>query len=425
MIFQNRYVKYGLTAFCTVAAILLFYDTVFGSRGLQRLGSHFISAMDPIVYGAAMAYLLSPIVNFFDRKAKRCSKKPGTKGRPVPLGIRSLSIFLTWAIVSLVLALLGYVLLPELYKSLLQLFYSVEEYYLTISRWIEQLLEMFPSLGLWASDLLDTYYGNLENWFASDLLPQASEFITLISGEVLGVLGVFGELLIGVIVSVYFLATKEAIAGYVCRLVHGLFSQRHVYWILHGAHKADYIFAGFIRGKLLDSLIIGFLCFFGCYLLNMPYTPLVAVTIGITNVIPFFGPFLGAIPCSFLILLADPLKGLYFILFIILLQQFDGNILGPKILGDKTGLSSLWVIFAILVGGSFFGVLGMFLGVPVCACIYNLVNFHIENRLKKNSMPTDVMSYVGTGEQVVQPLQENTAQPEKTSDGEDSDPASR
>ena len=155
------------------------------------------------------------------------------------------------------------------------------------------------------------------------------------------------------------------------------------------------IFSGFIRGKLLDSLIIGILCFIGCSILKFPYTPLISVVVGVTNVIPFFGPFLGAIPSAFLILLVDPLKCLYFVLFVLALQQLDGNVIGPAILGDSTGISSFWVIVSILVGGGFFGVLGMFLGVPAFAALQALVKFLVDRRLQKRGMPTDAASYVG------------------------------
>ena len=173
-----------------------------------------------------------------------------------------------------------------------------------------------------------------------------------------------------------------------------LFTSDRVYWIMRGARKMDFIFSGFVRGKLLDSLIIGILCFIGCSALKFPYTPLVSVIVGVTNVIPFFGPFLGAIPSTFLILLASPIDALYFVLFVLALQQLDGNVIGPKILGDKTGLSSLWVIAAILVGGSFFGVIGMFFGVPVFACVYNVVTFYVESRLSKKDLPVETEAYM-------------------------------
>lgn len=392
MAFKNKYVKWGLTAFCTVGALLLFSDTLFGSHALIRFFAKFLRASQPIIYGAAMAYLLAPCVNFFDQYMGNFSRKSKRK-KMVPLIVRSISILITWAIVAFVLYLFGKVLAPELYKSVLQLVANIETYYNTINRWIRNLLEMNPALETWALQQMDTYYAEIQEWFTRDLLPQATELMTVISGGVVVFLGVVGDLLVGVIVSVYFLASKENCAAYCSRLVHSLFSEEHVYWILRGAHKADTIFAGFVRGKILDSVIIGILCFAGCSILKMPYTPLVSVVVGVTNVIPFFGPFLGAIPCSFLILLVDLKKGFYFILFVLALQQLDGNVIGPKILGDKTGLSSLWVIFAILVGGGFFGIAGMFFAVPVCGCIYSTVNLFTERRLEKKKMPADVGAY--------------------------------
>ena len=394
MAWKNKYVKWGLTAFCTVGAILLFSDTLFGSHTLIRFVKKFFQASQPVIYAAAMAYLLAPLINFFDRHLGKFSKKPGKNGRPVSLGIRSVSIFLTWAITIFVLYLFGKILVPELYKSVLQLTANIENYYNTFMDWIHNLLERNPALEQWVMARIDTYYETIDAWFTRDLLPQATELMTAISGGVLVFLGFVGDLLVGIIVSVYFMASKEGCAAYCSRLVHSLFSEKHVYWILRGTRKVDIVFSGFVRGKILDSAIIGVLCFIGCTALKMPYTSLVSVVVGVTNVIPFFGPFLGAIPSAFLILLVDLKKGFYFILFVLALQQLDGNVIGPKILGDKTGLSSLWVIFAILVGGSFFGVAGMFFAVPVCACFYSAVNLFTESRLKKKSLPTDSFAYL-------------------------------
>ena len=200
--------------------------------------------------------------------------------------------------------------------------------------------------------------------------------------------------LIGIIVSVYLLAAKEKSAARCCKLLYGVLPEDKAAFTVRGFRRVDYIFSGFVRGKLLDSLIIGILCFIGCSILKMPYTPLVSVIVGVTNVIPFFGPFLGAIPCGVLILLADPLKCLYFAIFIFLLQQLDGNVIGPKILGESTGISSLWVIVAILVGGGFGGVLGMFLGVPIFACLQVLVRWLLNTRLQKRNMPLEACAYV-------------------------------
>ena len=397
MALKNKYVKWGLTAFCTVGALLLFSDTLFGSHTLIRFLKKFFQASQPVIYAAAMAYLLAPLVDFFDRLLGRFSKKEGKNGRKVSLAVRSVSIFLTWALTLFVLYLFGKVLVPELYKSVLQLVANVENYYNNFMDYVHNLLERNPTLEQWAMERFDTYYEKLEAWFAQDLLPQATNLMSVISGGVLVFLGFVGDLLVGMIVSIYFMASKEGCAAYCSRLVHGLFCEERVYWILRGTRKMDIVFSGFVRGKILDSAIIGVLCFIGCTALKMPYTSLVSVVVGVTNVIPFFGPFLGAIPCSFLILLVDLKKGFYFILFVLALQQLDGNVIGPKILGDKTGLSSLWVIFAILVGGSFFGVAGMFFAVPVCACFYSAVNLYTESRLKKKNLPTEMFVY-GNGQ---------------------------
>ena len=241
--------------------------------------------------------------------------------------------------------------------------------------------------------LFRSYYKDIQTWLTKEVLPQASTLMTVLSGGVVSTLVFLKNLLVGIIVSVYLLATKELCAAQARKIVHGLFSRENVRWVLLGTRKVDEIFSGFVRGKLLDSLIIGIICFVGCSILKFPYTPLVSVIVGVTNVIPFFGPFLGAIPSTFLIILADPLKGLYFVLFVLALQQLDGNVIGPKILGDKTGLSSLWVIIAILVGGSFFGIPGMFFGVPVCACLYSAASFFIESRLRRKCLPLSTEAY--------------------------------
>lgn len=392
---NNQYVKWGLTAFCTIGALALFHDTMLGSRTLITLFSRLVQAMQPVLYGAAMAYLLAPVINFFDEAVGGLAKKPGIKGRKVSLGVRAVSILLTWVLVLIMLYLIGLVLLPELYRSIVQLIGSIETYYNTILGWMHRLLEINPTLESWVMARMDTYYAGLETWFTRDLLPQATGMLTAISGSLFSFLGVLGDLLVGAIVSVYFLASKESCAAWCRRLVSSLFPDKQVYWILRGVQKMDVVFAGFVRGKLLDSLIIGILCFFGCTLLKMPYTPLVSVVVGVTNVIPFFGPFMGAIPSAFLILLVSPKQCLIFVIFVVVLQQFDGNILGPKILGDATGISSFWVIVAILVGGGFGGVLGMFIGVPVFACVQELVKYLTDRRLRRRNMPTGAYAYVG------------------------------
>ena len=306
-------------------------------------------------------------------------------------------MLLCWLVIWFFFYLLASVLMPELYKSVLQLVDNADNYYRTISGWVIHLLETNPEAANWVAQQMAAYFQDIDKWLTSGVLPQLQTVMTTVSGGVLSVMNFAKNLLVGLIASVYLLATKERCAAYGRKLVYSFFPQEQVELVLRGVRRADLIFSGFVRGKVLDSIIIGILCFVGCSILKFPYTPLVSVFVGVTNVIPFFGPFLGAIPSTFLILLVSPKQALYFVIFVLALQQLDGNVIGPKILGNTTGLSSLWVITAILVGGSFFGIAGMFFGVPVCACLLSLVNFFVDARLRDKGLPVEPGAYAGGG----------------------------
>ena len=390
---HDAYFKIGLAVFGTVAAILLFFDTFFGSKQLPRLWSQFFSAFMPIIYGAFLAYMLAPLINFFERwlffDSLRKARKEGKLSSP---SARICSIMIVWLILSILVYLLLSVLLPELYKSVMQLASNMETYYHTINGWIRMLFERFPETEVWVTDRMADIYAQIET-YVNDMLSQLQSLMAAAGRGMVNVMTFLKNLLIGAIVSIYFLGTKEGCAASARRILYGLFPRETVRWILRAARRVDSIFSGFVRGKLLDSLIIGVLCFIGCSLLDFPYVSIISVFVGVTNIIPFFGPFLGAIPSVFLILLVSPMQALYFTIFVLALQQLDGNIIGPKILGDQTGLSSLWVIIAILVGGSFFGVAGMFFGVPVCACLRYAGAFFVRKRLEDKNLPSDLMAY--------------------------------
>ena len=384
--------------FLTAAAILLFYDTLFGSRSAVAFAGKLFTTLSPVFYGALFAYLLAPVVDFWERHFFRKQvTEAKSQGKFCAHGPRAVSLLLTWLLIGAGLWLLMNLLIPELYRSVVQLVNSLGLYYNTIVGWVSHLLEQFPELESWVTATFADYFTglnkNLIDFLTTKVIPQAQQITFLVSGGIWKVVVLAGDLVVGVIVSMYLLAAKERCAAHCRKLVYGFVPAAGTDWVFRGAEKVDSIFAGFVRGKLLDSLIIGVICFVVCQFLSMPYTPLVSVIVGVTNIIPFFGPFLGAIPSLFLILLVSPLKALYFLLFIICLQQLDGNVIGPRILGDKTGLSGLWVIVAILVGGSFFGVVGMFFGVPVFACLYSFVSFMTRMALKKRGLPEATAVY--------------------------------
>ena len=388
MAWKNRYFHMGLTVFCTVGAILLFYDTLFGSKALQTFFRQFMGAVRPAVYGALMAYLLAPMVNFFERRPHPVEGKPTGKGRSFA-AVRGASILLTWMVICVLLYLLASVLVPELYRSVMQLISNVETYYNTISGWVQHMLESNPDLESWVAAQMDEVYKQATGWLNNELLPQARQLMMAVSGGLLTVVGFLGDLLVGIIVSVYFLATKERCAAYARKVACGLLPREKVYWLVRGTRKVDSIFSGFVRGELLDSLIIGILCFIGCSVLKLPYTPLVSVFVGVTNVIPFFRALPGGYPQHLPHPAGISREGAVLRDLRIRPAAAGWQCDRPKNLGNKTGLSSLWVIVAILVGGSFFGVAGMFFGVPVCACLYNAVNFYVDMRLRRQGLPVE------------------------------------
>ena len=397
---RTQYFKWGLTAFLTVCAVLVFYDTFYQDGTLQGFLSQLASILSPVLYGFAIAYLLTPVMSWLENNIallwKRCFKKELKR----PSGaLRLISILLTEAAVLFLLYLLMSVLIPQLVDSVTTLINNAESYYRNVYRWADSLLDSDNEIAVWIASLITDRYSVGMVFLTEKILPWVQKAVVpLTNGIWSGIRGAVGfafDLIVGLIVSIYLMGMKEKSLARCCKAVYACLSEKKADAVMRGTRRVNAIFSGFVRGKLLDSLIIGILCFICCSLLKLPYTPLVSVVVGVTNVIPFFGPFLGAIPSAFLILLVSPKQCLIFVVFIIVLQQFDGNILGPKILGDATGISSFWVIVAILVGGGFGGVLGMFIGVPVFACVQELVKYLMDRRLRARNMPTEAYAYVG------------------------------
>ena len=395
---KSKYLKWGLTIFLTVCAILVFFDTFYMKGTLQSFFSKLMGILSPVVIGLVMAYLLAPIVNFFEGLIRKgLGKIRGLQGKTIPHAagwLRGVSIFLTWGIVLLLLYLAMSVVIPQLIDSVTMLISNAESYYNTIYGWIADLLEQNPKLDAWVQENMHSLFDNLVDTLSNALLPGAQQMITAVGGGVWSVVNFFMDFLVGIIVSIYMLAMKEQSLARCCKLLYGLLKEEQARWIARGVRRVDGVFSAYIRGNLLDSLIVAILCGIGCAILRLPYAPLVSLIVGITNLIPFFGPFLGAVPSGFLILLVSPKQCLVFVIFIVALQQIDGNIIVPKILGDATGISSFWVVVAILVGGGFGGVMGMFLGVPVCACLSILTKYLVNRRLRRRNMPIEAYHYV-------------------------------
>lgn len=392
---DNRYLHWGVTAFCVIAASMLFYYGIFHMNTLIVGIKTFLQIMAPIIYGVAIAYLLSPIVNFLEKKIvypllKKKNIHLEKRGKRV---LRWISVILSLCLLMVIIYALVMMILPQLIRSIMNIIYSFPYYVQVVEKWLNSIVEKGWDLDDTAIDMLNKYSLQAQEYLTNNILPQMQAMLKNISAGVFDVLTFLKNFLIGAIVSIYVLADKELFVAKSKMIVYAAFPTKWANILIHAMRFTHKTFGGFISGKILDSAIIGVLCYIGTTIMDMPYAILVSVIVGVTNVIPFFGPYLGAIPCILLILLVDPIKSLYFAIFILVLQQFDGNILGPKILGDSTGLSSFMVIVAILIGGGLFGVPGMIVGVPVCAVIYAAVWKIIVHALNDKKMPDKTKDY--------------------------------
>ena len=393
---DRTYINWGMTAFCVVALSLLFY---FAVRNISVFGDFFrklVTILAPFIWGLVICYLLSPLMRFLEERVflplgKRLYRK-NKKGGAAKFA-RVMSILFSEIVLLLLIAALVYLIIPQILSSVQMLVQNSGTYADNVSKWLDGLLKNYPELDSYVGGLFGNINTNVGNWLETRLLPQLGSLITSVSSGVYGFARSIYNLIIGIIVSVYLLADKEGFLAAVKRLSYAVFSVETADKLRQGLNFVDKTFMGFLSGKILDSLIIGIICYIVCSILNMPYTLLVSVIIGVTNIIPFFGPLIGAIPSALIILMVDPSKCLIFIIFIIILQQIDGNIIGPRILGSSTGINGFWVMFAIILGSGLFGFWGMLLGVPVFVVIYTVIQNLIIKKLKKSDLPWKIADY--------------------------------
>ncbi len=394
---NNKYVRWGLTAFLVIAASITFYYFIFHSSNITGGIKMIVGILMPVVFGLVTAYLLTPILNFMEGKVLiplfDKFRIKNTSGRKKV--IRGIGILITAFFFVALIYLLIFMLISQIVPSVQGIITNFDAYANNVSNWITQILEDNPDFGEYISKTLDKFSDQLEDWL-NHLLPGTATLLRTVSLSFINTLDVLWDFVIGFIISIYVLASKEHFAGQAKKILYALFEKDTANKIIRNFRFTHRTFIGFLSGKIIDSIIIGILCFIGTTLMETPYAILISLIIGVTNIIPFFGPFLGAIPSIILIFVVDPMHPLncvYFAIFALALQQFDGNILGPKILGSSTGLTGFWVIFAITLFGGLFGVLGMIVGVPIFAIIYTAIRAVICTRLEKRNLPAETMEY--------------------------------
>lgn len=393
---KDYYYK-GLAVFLTAAMCILFFFVVFRLEELGHYVKMVVNILMPFIYGAVIAYLLTPVckvIQTYLEDKTQLQHRPPEKAKKLKSLFKGISILLSILLFCLIIYALIAMLVPQLVNSVLLLVDAMPGYIQTASIWLEKLVEdnpvMLSYVEQYSTDIMDY----VQNFAKTSLLPNINNIITGVSASLLTMIGVAKNLIIGLIVAVYFLNSRELFCCQARLMTHAIFRDREMTeeekasgkeqkaeWIIRETNVLNEYLGGFVKGKLLDSLIIGLICMIFTAVVKMPYAVLVSVIIGVTNIIPFFGPFIGAIPTALLILMVSPIQCVYFVVFIIVLQQFDGNILGPKILGNTTQLSSFWVLFAILLFGGVFGIVGMIVGVPIFGFVYHLIRDWMHDRL--------------------------------------------
>ena len=390
---KNKYVKEGLMFFAVGCALILTYYVVNNFKVVSEGFARMNDILMPFYIGIVMAYLLCPIYNGTAKVIYRLNKGRFKK----PINDLKLARIIATLISLIVLAVVVggciMMILPDLWESIMGLVLGLPETMSRFIQWLRTNLESNPEAMEFLAGKLDGLTDTIIKWVQEKMVPGAEAVLNNVSVGVIGTVGVIFDFFVALIICVYVLNSKEMFIAQSRKLVLAVFKQERAEKIFELGTLTNETFGGFINGKIIDSIIMGILCFAAMSILGLPLPMLVSVVVGVTNIIPFFGPFIGAVPSGIILLIIEPISALKFALMILVLQQIDGNIIGPKILGKTTKLASFWVMFAIIVSGGLFGFVGMVLGVPVFAIIYTYISRAINGRLKEKEMATDTLLY--------------------------------
>lgn len=380
---DKKYTTIAIYAFIVICFSIVFVNIISKLDAFTGKMSQIMAVFQPFIIGFIIAYLINFILKFYeDRVFKKFIK--GSKK-----SLRGVAVILSYLTASLIFYVFIQFVVPQLVESITGLVNDIPRYLYDMKVILEQTLnetDISPEYMTLINDKLT----EITNW----VLQLVTNLLPIIGGIVMAFASSVWNIILGIIISVYLLVDKEKFFALGKKVVVALFNDKHANIILNLANRTNLTFGKFIGGKIIDSAIIGVLTFIILTIFKMPYSLLISVIIGMTNIIPFFGPFIGAIPSAIIILFISPIKAVWFGVIILVIQQIDGNIIGPKILGDSIGISAFWILFAILVAGKLFGLVGMIIGVPMFALIYSIVKDVIEIRLSKKGLPTDTTEYL-------------------------------
>lgn len=395
-LFIKKYVYAGLTGLAVVGISIVLFFFLQNMEVIRKAAGTMITILMPVIYGGVIAYLLSPLYNWIREHLNRFFTRHGygpNAGSRRAASALAILVSIT-ALIAVVAGLLA-MIIPELVHSITNLLdsFSMSDNFTSFTSIVNTIVPD-DQLVVEINKLYIQFEQNVQDLIQNYITPYIQNIFDYLSIGLVNTFNFLKNIIIGIIIAVYLLASKERFAAQATKLLYCVAGPRTGNVIMHNVRYTHQMFGGFIIGKLLDSAIIGIICGIGMSLIpGMPYVMLISVVVGVTNIIPFFGPFIGAIPSAILILLTSPIHTVYFTIFILVLQQFDGNILGPKILGQSTGLSSFWVLFAILVFGGLFGFVGMIIGVPITAVLLHLLTEGVNRLLNRRGLPLETAAY--------------------------------
>lgn len=382
---DKKYNTIAVYAFIVVSLSIIFYNVISKLEAFTGKLNEIVGIFQPFMIGFVIAYLLNFILKFYEEKIFKVKGLNKAKKS----SIRGIGIFLSYITAGIIIYVFMQFVLPQLIESLVGLVNDIPKY-------VKELTIMVESQ-LYDMDINEEYMAIISKKFTelTNLLIQVlTNLLPIIGNGIMSVASSIWNIVLGIIISIYLLIDKEKFFALGKKVTASLFNEKHTRVILDLAKRTNLTFGRFIGGKIVDSAIIGVLTFIILTIFKMPYVLLISVIIGITNVIPFFGPFIGAIPSAIIILFVSPIQAIWFLVIVLVIQQVDGNIIGPKILGDSIGISAFWILFSILVAGKLFGLVGMIIGVPMFALIYSIIKDVIEARLKYKGLPTETTNYI-------------------------------
>lgn len=409
---NKHYLGWGLTAFIVIIASIIVGTMLVNIESIGKGIGNFMSAITPITYGLIFAYLLTPVMSFFEKRAFKNlftkSDKPfaeiakheipesegkdSAKYSHLKMYVRNaprriVSIVVTFIIFIGIIVGILVAIIPQLTTTIKLLVDNIPDYMKNLAAWTQEMFTNYPEIGAEITNIINDAGSTLRSFLSTSILPQMGDYLGFLTNGIMSLVGLVMNLIFGLVVAIYCMYSKELFAAQAKKVLYTLFSVKCANAMITGVRKIHKSFGNFITGTIIDSFVVGCITFIVTTIAQVPFALLVSVIMGLTNIIPYFGPFIGLVPSLFLIFMEDPVMCIVFTIIVLVIQNVNGNIISPRILGESTGLTSFWVIFAILVGQGMFGFWGLIIGIPLFAVVYSAAKSFVSGKLESKGLP--------------------------------------